>query len=90
MASRPRPAVPYSVCVLFWLRPKLPPQAVAELVALSDELNINEVACVELWSHVRTEEKCTCSNFSLAVSFPGASWLCTSSMCLKLTCGGSV
>lgn len=36
-------------------RPKLPPQAVSELVALSDELNINEVACVELWSHVRTD-----------------------------------
>eukprot|EP00903_Cladosiphon_okamuranus_P015217 g14064.t2 len=33
-------------------RAKLPPQAVSELVALSDELNMNEVACVELWSHV--------------------------------------
>lgn len=31
---------------------QLPPQAVAELVVLSDELNINEVVCVELWSQV--------------------------------------
>lgn len=47
-------------CVMFccfgcdWL--KLPPQAVSELVALSDELDINEVACVELWSHVSPGE----------------------------------
>lgn len=33
---------------------QLPPQAVTELVALSDELNINEVVCVELWSQVTT------------------------------------
>lgn len=33
---------------------QLPPQAVTELVVLSDELNINEVVCVELWSQVTT------------------------------------
>lgn len=32
---------------------KLPPQAVSELVALSDELDINEVVCVDLWSQVK-------------------------------------
>lgn len=34
---------------------KLPPQAVSELVALSDELDINEVVCVDLWSQVRAK-----------------------------------
>lgn len=31
---------------------QLPPQAVSELLVLSDELNINERVCVELWSQV--------------------------------------
>lgn len=37
---------------------QLPPQAVAELVVLSDELNINEVVCVELWSQVTPVVSC--------------------------------
>ncbi|CAM9689476.1 unnamed protein product, partial [Hapterophycus canaliculatus] len=47
-----RAALQSGSVVVKGFRAKLPPQAVSELVALADELNINEVACVELWSQV--------------------------------------
>ncbi|CAM9536402.1 unnamed protein product [Pylaiella littoralis] len=47
-----RAALQSGSVVVKGFRAKLPPQAVSELVALSDELNINEVFCVELWSQV--------------------------------------
>lgn len=34
------------------LASQLPGEAVPELVSLSDELNINELYCVELWMQV--------------------------------------
>lgn len=57
-------SLPRCLCLCLWVclclccrDTKLPPQAVSELLALSDELNINEVFCVELWSQVRAQKK---------------------------------